>query len=252
MNTWPWCFDPRNYCATSKCIIAALFTLHLAASPLIRNRHIPEEIKPAIKPSSARFQECDHTAALSCCCQRMVLKFYFSTVRHSWTFHSTFLSAPWSTECIWINSSPRLTKITMEMNFSSYFVTNTQVGETILHWAHCDLVPVPSVAIHKCFIIPERTKLPLLLSLLWISFEWPTLMLVSQFSCSFYYLITCVCVCVCVPLQTPRWHIDLEPWASESHSLEDEAKRFLSYITTPQVSNHCLTSYWYFKWVPVV
>ncbi|XP_029132980.2 probable methyltransferase-like protein 24 [Labrus bergylta] len=36
--------------------------------------------------------------------------------------------------------------------------------------------------------------------------------------------------------KAPRWHIDLEPWASESHSLEDEAKRFLDYITTPQVS----------------
>lgn len=36
--------------------------------------------------------------------------------------------------------------------------------------------------------------------------------------------------------RTPRWHIDLEPWANEGHSLEDEAKRFLSYIQTPQVS----------------
>ncbi|XP_041815134.1 methyltransferase-like protein 24 [Chelmon rostratus] len=36
--------------------------------------------------------------------------------------------------------------------------------------------------------------------------------------------------------KTTRWHIDLEPWASDSHSLEDEAKRFLNYITTPQVS----------------
>ncbi|XP_029966253.1 methyltransferase-like protein 24 isoform X2 [Salarias fasciatus] len=36
--------------------------------------------------------------------------------------------------------------------------------------------------------------------------------------------------------KVPRWRIDLEPWASESHSLEDEAKRFLNYITTPQVS----------------
>uniref|UniRef100_A0A3Q4BLE4 Methyltransferase domain-containing protein n=1 Tax=Mola mola TaxID=94237 RepID=A0A3Q4BLE4_MOLML len=45
-----------------------------------------------------------------------------------------------------------------------------------------------------------------------------------------------ICVCVCVPLQIPRWRIDLEPWASESHSLEDEAKRFLGYITTPQVT----------------
>lgn len=33
-----------------------------------------------------------------------------------------------------------------------------------------------------------------------------------------------------------RWHINLQPWASEPHSLEDEAKRFLSYITTPQVT----------------
>ncbi|XP_069552631.1 probable methyltransferase-like protein 24 isoform X1 [Brachyistius frenatus] len=44
----------------------------------------------------------------------------------------------------------------------------------------------------------------------------------------------------CPPLhphkKTPRWHIALEPWASESQSLEEEAKRFLSYITTPQVS----------------
>ncbi|TNN68603.1 Methyltransferase-like protein 24 [Liparis tanakae] len=36
--------------------------------------------------------------------------------------------------------------------------------------------------------------------------------------------------------KTPRWHIDLKPWAGESHSLEEEAKRFLDYITTPQVS----------------
>ncbi|XP_074541749.1 putative methyltransferase-like protein 24 [Halichoeres trimaculatus] len=36
--------------------------------------------------------------------------------------------------------------------------------------------------------------------------------------------------------KAPRWHIDLEPWASERRSLEDEAKRFLNYITTPQVS----------------
>uniref|UniRef100_A0A667ZJZ2 Methyltransferase like 24 n=1 Tax=Myripristis murdjan TaxID=586833 RepID=A0A667ZJZ2_9TELE len=35
-------------------------------------------------------------------------------------------------------------------------------------------------------------------------------------------------------LNSPRWHIDLEPWASESRSLEDEARRFLDYITTPQ------------------
>ncbi|KAM3602466.1 uncharacterized protein V6R79_004669 [Siganus canaliculatus] len=36
--------------------------------------------------------------------------------------------------------------------------------------------------------------------------------------------------------KTPRWHIDLQPWASDSHSLQDEAKRFLDYITTPQVT----------------
>uniref|UniRef100_A0A3B4A1D1 Methyltransferase domain-containing protein n=1 Tax=Periophthalmus magnuspinnatus TaxID=409849 RepID=A0A3B4A1D1_9GOBI len=35
---------------------------------------------------------------------------------------------------------------------------------------------------------------------------------------------------------SPRWHIDIEPWASERRSLEDEARRFLKYITTPQVS----------------
>uniref|UniRef100_A0A3Q1G816 Methyltransferase like 24 n=1 Tax=Acanthochromis polyacanthus TaxID=80966 RepID=A0A3Q1G816_9TELE len=35
-------------------------------------------------------------------------------------------------------------------------------------------------------------------------------------------------------LMTPRWHIDLQPWAGEGRSLEDEAKRFLSFITTPQ------------------
>lgn len=50
----------------------------------------------------------------------------------------------------------------------------------------------------------------------------------------------------CPPLRphrkTPRWHIDLEPWASVSHSLEDEAKRFLDYITTPQVSCASLAS----------
>lgn len=35
--------------------------------------------------------------------------------------------------------------------------------------------------------------------------------------------------------KAPRWHIDLQPWAGDARSLEDEAKRFLSYITTPQV-----------------
>ncbi|XP_030626693.1 methyltransferase-like protein 24 [Chanos chanos] len=35
--------------------------------------------------------------------------------------------------------------------------------------------------------------------------------------------------------QVPRWRIELEPWASDRHSLEDEAQRFLNYITTPQV-----------------
>uniref|UniRef100_A0A8C6SW71 Methyltransferase like 24 n=1 Tax=Neogobius melanostomus TaxID=47308 RepID=A0A8C6SW71_9GOBI len=39
--------------------------------------------------------------------------------------------------------------------------------------------------------------------------------------------------------KSPRWHIDMEPWASESRSLEDEARRFLKYITAPQVS--CLS-----------
>nr|XP_046148119.1 probable methyltransferase-like protein 24 [Oncorhynchus gorbuscha] len=44
----------------------------------------------------------------------------------------------------------------------------------------------------------------------------------------------------CPPLRpkrkSPRWHIELEPWASDNHSLEEEARRFLHYITTPQVS----------------
>ncbi|XP_061097576.1 probable methyltransferase-like protein 24 [Conger conger] len=34
----------------------------------------------------------------------------------------------------------------------------------------------------------------------------------------------------------PRWRIDLQPWASPSHALEDEAIRFLNYIQTPHVS----------------
>ncbi|XP_043922629.1 methyltransferase-like protein 24 [Protopterus annectens] len=32
-----------------------------------------------------------------------------------------------------------------------------------------------------------------------------------------------------------RWHIDLQPWASSDHSFEQEALRFLDYITTPQI-----------------
>ncbi|KAL6485806.1 hypothetical protein MHYP_G00051980 [Metynnis hypsauchen] len=36
--------------------------------------------------------------------------------------------------------------------------------------------------------------------------------------------------------KTLRWKIELEPWASERHNLEDEALRFIKYITTPQVS----------------
>ncbi|KAK9957003.1 hypothetical protein ABG768_014701 [Culter alburnus] len=33
-----------------------------------------------------------------------------------------------------------------------------------------------------------------------------------------------------------RWKIDLEPWAAETHDLQEEADRFLRYISTPQVS----------------
>uniref|UniRef100_H3APQ1 Methyltransferase like 24 n=2 Tax=Latimeria chalumnae TaxID=7897 RepID=H3APQ1_LATCH len=36
--------------------------------------------------------------------------------------------------------------------------------------------------------------------------------------------------------QSLRWHIELQPWASLSHSLEEEAMRFLKYITTPLIS----------------
>ncbi|KAG8444670.1 hypothetical protein GDO86_009729 [Hymenochirus boettgeri] len=32
-----------------------------------------------------------------------------------------------------------------------------------------------------------------------------------------------------------RWHIDLQPWATFSHSLDSEATRFLHYITTSQI-----------------
>ncbi|XP_024146346.1 methyltransferase-like protein 24 [Oryzias melastigma] len=42
--------------------------------------------------------------------------------------------------------------------------------------------------------------------------------------------------------KAPRWRIDLQPWAGPKPSLEDEAKRFLSYITTPQVSCASLSS----------
>ncbi|KAM4041192.1 putative methyltransferase-like protein 24 isoform 1-T1 [Anomaloglossus baeobatrachus] len=37
-------------------------------------------------------------------------------------------------------------------------------------------------------------------------------------------------------LQPARWHIDLQPWADSSHSLEEEARRFLHYITNSQIS----------------
>ncbi|XP_073789936.1 probable methyltransferase-like protein 24 isoform X5 [Danio rerio] len=33
-----------------------------------------------------------------------------------------------------------------------------------------------------------------------------------------------------------RWRIDLEPWANGMPALQEEAQRFLSYISTPQVS----------------
>lgn len=33
-----------------------------------------------------------------------------------------------------------------------------------------------------------------------------------------------------------RWRIDLEPWANGTPALQEEAQRFLSYISTPQVS----------------
>ncbi|XP_050993967.1 probable methyltransferase-like protein 24 [Labeo rohita] len=34
----------------------------------------------------------------------------------------------------------------------------------------------------------------------------------------------------------PRWKIELEPWAAETRALQEEADRFLRYISTPQVS----------------
>lgn len=94
-------FDPRNDCATSKCIIAALilsfFSLHLAASPLIINRHIPVEMQQAVKQSSARFQECDHTQQrwAATANRWQSLRACFSTVKHGWTLYSRlfFLAA---------------------------------------------------------------------------------------------------------------------------------------------------------------
>lgn len=35
--------------------------------------------------------------------------------------------------------------------------------------------------------------------------------------------------------QGPRWHIDLQPWAGPAQSLDEEALRFLRYISTTQV-----------------
>ncbi|VTJ82928.1 Hypothetical predicted protein, partial [Marmota monax] len=35
-------------------------------------------------------------------------------------------------------------------------------------------------------------------------------------------------------LQGPRWHIELQPWAGPAQSLDEEALRFLQYISTTQ------------------
>lgn len=37
-------------------------------------------------------------------------------------------------------------------------------------------------------------------------------------------------------LQPVRWHIDLQPWADPSHSLEEEARRFLNHISKSQIT----------------
>ncbi|XP_026643123.1 methyltransferase-like protein 24 isoform X2 [Microtus ochrogaster] len=34
----------------------------------------------------------------------------------------------------------------------------------------------------------------------------------------------------------PRWHIELQPWAGPAQSLDEEASRFLSYISTTQIA----------------
>ncbi|ERE82658.1 putative UPF0624 protein [Cricetulus griseus] len=34
----------------------------------------------------------------------------------------------------------------------------------------------------------------------------------------------------------PRWHIELQPWAGPAQSLDEEALRFLSYISTTQIA----------------
>lgn len=43
------------------------------------------------------------------------------------------------------------------------------------------------------------------------------------------------CFLFCFALQTVRWHIELQPWASPTPSLNYEALRFLKYISTSQV-----------------
>uniref|UniRef100_A0A8C0UQQ5 Methyltransferase like 24 n=1 Tax=Cyanistes caeruleus TaxID=156563 RepID=A0A8C0UQQ5_CYACU len=45
-----------------------------------------------------------------------------------------------------------------------------------------------------------------------------------------------LCFLVCFVLQTVRWHIELQPWASPTPSLNYEASRFLKYISTTQIS----------------
>nr|XP_008119269.1 PREDICTED: methyltransferase-like protein 24 [Anolis carolinensis] len=42
----------------------------------------------------------------------------------------------------------------------------------------------------------------------------------------------------CPPRKAIRWHIDLQPWASSTPSLNDEALRLLKYINTAQISCH--------------
>uniref|UniRef100_A0A8C3MC32 Uncharacterized protein n=1 Tax=Geospiza parvula TaxID=87175 RepID=A0A8C3MC32_GEOPR len=44
------------------------------------------------------------------------------------------------------------------------------------------------------------------------------------------------CFLFCFVLQTVRWHIELQPWASPTPSLNYEASRFLKYISTSQIS----------------
>lgn len=87
------------------------------------------------------------------------------------------------------------------------FLTMLSCGPRSLKWQQC------------------WARLPIVLAQPHISSAMP------RFSIVTHQLINCV---LC-PSQGPRWHIELQPWAGPSRSLDEEASRFLNYIGTTQV-----------------